>query len=176
VTVLLMRRSILTEKVARRGHHLAREYRVDPFTVMRAQEVMATQVETLPDSMTLHQVARHLTNPDTRHPSFPVVDASGHVLGVVDPPSVLAWRRAGKHRQTTLATLLADRRALSVAYPDEYLEALIDRMTQANIAHLPVVSRSDGKLVGYISWRDLMRARQRTKEEETQRVVFYRVR
>jgi H+/Cl- antiporter ClcA len=35
VTVLLMRRSILTEKVARRGHHLAREYRVDPFAVMR---------------------------------------------------------------------------------------------------------------------------------------------
>jgi chloride channel protein, CIC family len=70
VTVLLLRRSILTEKVARRGHHLAREYRVDPFTVMRAQEVMATQVETLPDSMTLHQVARHLTNPETRHPAF----------------------------------------------------------------------------------------------------------
>jgi CBS-domain-containing membrane protein len=88
---------------------------------------------------------------------------------------VLAWRRAGKHRQTTLASLLADRRA-SVAYPDEYLEALIDRMTEANIAHLPVISRRDGTLVGYISWRDLMRARQRTKEEETQRVVFYRVR
>ena len=30
VTVLLMRRSILTEKIARRGHHLVREYRVDP--------------------------------------------------------------------------------------------------------------------------------------------------
>jgi H+/Cl- antiporter ClcA len=175
VTVLLMRRSILTEKVARRGHHLAREYRVDPFTVMRTQEVMASQVETLPDSMTLHQVARHLTNPDTRHPSFPVIDASGHVLGVVDPPSVLAWRRAGKHRQTTLAALLADRRSV-VAYPDEYLEALIERMTQANIAHLPVISRGDGRLVGYVSWRDLMQARQRAKQEETQRVVFYRVR
>src|SRR6185437_10418151 len=45
VTVLLMRRSILTEKVARRGHHLAREYRVDPFTLMRAQDVMSAQVQ-----------------------------------------------------------------------------------------------------------------------------------
>ncbi len=175
MTVLLLRRSILTEKVARRGHHLAREYRVDPFAIMRTQEVMATHVETLPDSMTLHQVARHLTNPETRHPSFPVVDAAGHVLGVVDPPSVLAWRRAGKHRQTRLADLLADRRT-AVAYPDEYLEALIERMSQANVAHLPIVSRDEGKLVGYLSWRDLMRARQRVKDEETQRVVFYRVR
>jgi CBS domain-containing protein len=142
---------------------------------MRAQKVMATNAQTLPSGMTLHQAARHLTNPDTRHPSFPVIDASGHVLGVVDPPSVLAWRRAGRHRQATLATLLAGRRS-PVAYPDEYLEALIERMTQANIAHLPVISRNVGTLVGYVSWRDLTRARQRLKEEETQRVVFYRVR
>ena len=35
VTVLLLRRSILTEKVARRGHHVIREYIVDPFETMR---------------------------------------------------------------------------------------------------------------------------------------------
>jgi CIC family chloride channel protein len=175
VTVLLLRRSILTEKVARRGHHLAREYRVDPFAVMRTQEVMATDVETLPDSMTLHQVARHLTDPNTRHPSFPVLDASRRLVGVVDPPSVLAWRRAGKHRQTTLAALLAGRRT-PTAHPDEYLEVLIERMSQENVAHLPVISRTDGTLLGYVSWRDLIRARQKLKEEETQRVVFYRVR
>jgi len=40
VTVLLMRRSILTEKLARRGHHLVREYRVDPFALTRVSDVM----------------------------------------------------------------------------------------------------------------------------------------
>ena len=40
VTVLLLRRSILTEKIARRGHHMAREYSVDPFEVHRVGEVM----------------------------------------------------------------------------------------------------------------------------------------
>ena len=175
VTVLLMRRSILTEKVARRGHHLAREYRVDPFTLMRVQEVMATAVETVPDSMTLHQIAAFLTSPDTKHPSFPVIDAERHVLGIVDPPKVLAWRRAGKHRQSTLGELLAGHKP-EVAYPDEYLEGLIDRMMHANVAHLPVVTRTDDALVGYVSWRDLLMARNRMKQEETQRVVFYRVR
>ena len=63
VTVLLMRRSILTEKVARRGHHLSREYRVDPFTLTRARDVMTTAVQTLPDNMTLHQTAAFLTDP-----------------------------------------------------------------------------------------------------------------
>jgi H+/Cl- antiporter ClcA len=175
VTVLLLRRSILTEKVARRGHHLAREYRVDPFTLMRAQAVMVTEIETLPDSMTLHQVARFLSDPATRHPSFPVVDDGGRVLGVVDPPQVLAWRRAGRHRAATLRELLAGRK-LVVAHPDEYLEAVIDRMMQANVAHLPVVARADGRLVGYLTWKDLLRVRHHVREEESRRVVLYRVR
>ena len=63
-----------------------------------------------------------------------------------------------------------------VAYPDEYLDGLIDRMMHANVAHLPVIARADCKLVGYVSWRDLLMVRQRLKQEETQRVVFYRVR
>ncbi len=102
VTVLLMRRSILTEKVARRGHHLSREYRVDPFTLTRARDVMTAAVQTVPDDMTLHQAAAFLADPGTGHPSFPVVDADRHVLGIVDPPTVLRWRRAGKHRRATL--------------------------------------------------------------------------
>ncbi len=125
--------------------------------------------------MTLHQIAAFLTSPDTKHPSFPVIDAERHVLGIVDPPKVLAWRRAGKHRQSTLGELLAGHKP-EVAYPDEYLEGLIDRMMHANVAHLPVVTRTDDALVGYVSWRDLLMARNRMKQEETQRVVFYRVR
>src|ERR1044071_9198297 len=35
VTVLLLRRSILTEKVARRGYHVMREYGLDPLTMVR---------------------------------------------------------------------------------------------------------------------------------------------
>lgn len=70
VTVLLMRRSILTEKVARRGHHLAREYRVDPFTLTRVEEIMVRDVQTLPDTMTLHQAAVFSPAPQPRIPAF----------------------------------------------------------------------------------------------------------
>ena len=160
LTVLFMRRSILTEKVARRGHHLLREYRVDPFALTRVREVMATEVETLPETMTLQQAASFLTSPTTRHPSFPVTDGAGHVLGIVDPPKVLAWRRAGKPRRTELRTLLEGTEVPSVD-PDEYLDRVIDRMMQSNLAHFAVVSRQDFTLVGYLSWKDLLRVRTR---------------
>src|SRR5262249_14432087 len=39
-TVLTLRRSILTEKIARRGYHLSREYSIDPLEIIFAREVM----------------------------------------------------------------------------------------------------------------------------------------
>jgi H+/Cl- antiporter ClcA/CBS domain-containing protein len=174
VTVLLMRRSILTEKLARRGHHLVREYRTDPFALTRVADVMTTAVDTVPASMTLHEVVSRLTNPETRHPSFPVVDENMRVLGVVDPPAILRWRRGGEHRQTTLGKLV-DGRNVVVAYPDELLDGLAEKLNSANVSHLPVVDRESTQLVGYIGWKDLMRVRTRLRSEEQSRKAFFRI-
>jgi CBS domain-containing protein len=168
-----MKRSILTEKIARRGHHIVREYRVDPFVLTMVREVMTRNVETVPSSMTLHGAAAFLTSPDRKHPSFPVVDADGQVLGIIDPPSVFAWRRAGKHRSTPLCELLAGSK-ITVAYPDEYLDVLSEKLMKANVAHLPVISRSDGRLVGYVGWKDLMRVRSKIQTEDEERARFLR--
>ncbi|HEY3912292.1 MAG TPA: chloride channel protein [Stellaceae bacterium] len=173
LTVLFMRRSILTEKVARRGHHLVREYRVDPFALTQVREVMVKEVQTLPETMTLQQAATFLTSPTTKHPSFPVTDGEGCVLGIVDPPTVLAWRRAGKPRHAELRTLL-DGADVPCVYPDEYLEGVIDRMMRSDVAHLAVVSRADATLVGYLSWKDLLRVRVRLQSEERERIALYR--
>jgi hypothetical protein len=51
-TVLVMRRSILTEKIARRGYHLSREYATDPLEILFVREVMRTSVAALPADAT----------------------------------------------------------------------------------------------------------------------------
>lgn len=172
-TVLLMKRSILTEKIARRGHHVVREYRVDPFALTRVEDVMTAEVETVPSSMTLHEAVRFLTAPERKHPSFPVIDSDEKVLGIIDPPTVLGWRRAGKHRCAKLAELLTGT-TVPLAYRDEYLEGVVERLLEAGVAHLVVVSRLDGMLVGYLGWKDLMRAKTRIEEEESKRTVLLR--
>src|SRR5215813_9133349 len=55
-TVLTLRRSILTEKVARRGYHLSREYAVDPLEILFGREVMRTKVAVLPASAKLADI------------------------------------------------------------------------------------------------------------------------
>jgi len=172
VTVLLLRRSILTEKIARRGHHLLREYRVDPFALATVSEVMTRDVQTLPANMTLEQTLAFLADPATRHPSFPVIDEQRKVLGVVDPPLVRSWLQAGKPPEAVLGALLVGT-SVPLASPDEYLDGIITRMVKTNAAHVPVVSRDEARLVGYLSWRDLLRAWEQAQQQEVQRTLFY---
>ena len=64
-----------------------------------------------------------------------------------------------------------------VAYPDEPLRAVIDRMAETSFTRLPVVERSDTrKLVGMISLHDLLKARGRSLEEEHHRERVLRLR
>ena len=67
VTALLMPRSILTEKLSRRGYHLTREYGVDPLELVMVRQFMSPIAEldhllpnaTLPEK--LHLLGRNLS-------------------------------------------------------------------------------------------------------------------
>jgi H+/Cl- antiporter ClcA/predicted transcriptional regulator len=171
VTVLLLRRSILTEKLARRGHHIVREYNIDAFALTRVSEVMTENVETVPAAMTLQAATRFLTKPTTTHPTFPVVDENGGVIGILDPPAILQWRRAGHDRLTPLGELMAGQEPACV-FPDEFLDSAAETLHAANISHVPVISRAERKLVGYLGWKDLMRVRAKLRLQDRKRNVL----
>src|SRR5262249_22212238 len=91
LTVLVMKRSILTEKVARRGYHVTREYAIDPLERLSIGEVMTTEGVTVPASMPLRGVVRgYFFAPGPRkHPGYPVVDRSGRYLGIITRTNLL---------------------------------------------------------------------------------------
>ena len=55
-TVLTMSRSILTEKISRRGHHLSREYVVDPLEALAVEDVMRTNITAFPAETTISEL------------------------------------------------------------------------------------------------------------------------
>lgn len=83
-TVLTLKRSILTEKVARRGYHLSREYAVDPMEVLFVREVMRTNITALPSTVSRSQLQQSLrVGRNWVQMLYPVIDAQKQMIGVV---------------------------------------------------------------------------------------------
>jgi CBS domain-containing protein len=155
-TVLVMRRSILTERIARRGLHLTREYSIDPFEVMRAHEIMAAPVESLPGWMTVKDAIGFFENGQDRHKSYPVVKAEGRLAGLISRGDVLRWSREGGHDGELLADVCQE---VSTAFPDDTAAAIADRMAQGRFSRMPIIARDTRKLVGIVTRHELLRVR-----------------
>ncbi|MGH6878946.1 MAG: chloride channel protein, partial [Rhizomicrobium sp.] len=170
VTVLIMRRSILTERIARRGQHISREYAVDPYVQTRVAEIMAKPAHTLAATIPVSEVVGFFTNAEGkhRHKSYPVVDAGGRLVGIVSRSDVLRWTREGWDPALKLQDL-ADTSDLVVAYPDELVRALTDRMAVHDVGRVPILERGTRKVVGLVARRDLLRVRARVVHEERER-------
>jgi H+/Cl- antiporter ClcA len=185
MTVLVMKRSILTEKVARRGYHITREYSIDPLERLGVGEVMTTDVVTVPASLPLRDLVRgYFFAPGPRkHPGYPVIDKAGRFLGLITRSNLLEhWLDALMNApggvdplsaSPIIAYDLIDAPAV-VAYPDESCREAAERMAAAGVKRLPVVSPDDpGRLVGIVVIGDLLKARQRIVEEEAKRERFF---
>jgi CBS domain-containing protein len=172
VTVLLLKRSILTEKVARRGHHVSREYHVDPFDLTRVAEVMVTAVDNLPVSMTVADAVAFFTTTTPRHKSYPVVDEGGRAVAMVSRADILHWTREDGSAGGTLGDALRGQEMLA-GYPDELVGRLADRMVAADVGRVPVLLRESGKLAGIVARKDLLRVRTRLLAEERERARFF---
>ena len=173
-TVLLLKRSILTEKVARRGFHLTREYATDPLEILFVREVMRTNLVALPAEATVedlrHTVVRQRTGRGQH--LFPVVDLESRLKGVITRKELHELVDSGGP-PVSLGDIL---REPVVAHPEEPLRAVVFRMAETGFTRLPVVDSHGGKLAGMISLRNLLLARVRNLNEERQRERVLRLR
>jgi CBS domain-containing protein len=170
LTVLLLKRSILTEKIARRGQHVVREYSIDPFELLRVSDVMVREVDTLPAAMSVDEALSNCSGEGRR--SYPLIDADGRVAGMVARADLLRWSAEEAHDDQTLFDRVSDR-SLTVGYPDEPVSHLADRMVLADIGRVPIVDRDTQKLVGLVARKDLLRIRATANSAEANRVAFF---
>jgi CBS domain-containing protein len=180
-TVLALKRSILTEKVSRRGFHLSREYATDPLEILFVREVMRTDVVVLPASLGRAQLLGAIDHGTLRHLYY-VVDDGNRLVGVVTRANLEAWmtgqvedgdapRSMRVQGDAARAATLGEAAGKPVvAHADEPLRAAISRMAQTGRTRMPVVSRADPReIVGEITLEDGLKARVRHLEEEQRR-------
>ena len=156
LTSLWLKRSIMTEKIARRGYHLTREHGVDPLEFVFVREAVRrdTTVWNGDEAVDIpgHQglVAR--------------VDEQGNLLGVVRRQDLLHWWQddGGQRAPEILQPV--------VTSPDQSLLQVERLMAETGLTTLPVVDQ--GCYRGLITLRDLLTARSRIRDAEARRQVF----
>jgi len=162
VSSLLMRNTIMTEKIVRRGVRVPAEYAADFLDQVLVRDVAAKNVVTLKADDAVEQVRQWIGTraTGTSHQGYPVVDAGGLLVGVVTRREFLDPEQPGGR---TVRQLI--RRPPSLCYDDNTLRDAADHMVNHDIGRLPVLSRATRKLVGIVTRGDLLRVHRRRLEE-----------
>ncbi len=145
-TVLALRRSILTEKMARRGFHISREYAIDALEILFVRDVMQSTVEALPAAATATEVtALMVSSPGgDRQRLYPALDTTGSLAGVITRRDLEGWLGQEARELDSSRTLAAIVRAApTVAFADEPLRVVIHRMAETG-SDAPAGGRSRG--------------------------------
>jgi CBS domain-containing protein len=169
ISVLILKRSILTEKVARRGFHVLREYTVDSLDVVFAREVMTTQLLNLHPGLALPEVEALLQQSSKMRYQrlLPVVDDENRLLGVVPWQDVIE-RAVNGNLEGKVEDIMQPN--VIVTYPDASLRDVADLMALHDVGVLPVVERAaPHRLLGLITQYCLLRAHERMLVEERKR-------
>jgi len=171
--VLLQPRSILTERLSRRGFHLSREYGVDPLETVMVRDVMHTSVFALSDEATRQDAADWLARMNQRGSEawshwqrlFPLVDASGHLVGMLTRGQMMSAAGAGELHRSLLNDAATESTTVG---PRDTLRTAAEKMAESKLTSFPVVD-GKGALVGILNIDDLLAARGKASLRDSHR-------
>jgi len=152
----LLRDSIYTLKLARRGIDIKEGKEVNVLKSLLVKDVMSRKVETIPEGLPLEAMSEKISK--SKFNSFPVLNADNKLSGII---SFLDYREAifdEDLKHLVVAKDLATSEVVTVSSNDNLYTAL-EKISRKDFATLPVVSPDDpGHLVGVVSRRDIIGA------------------
>ena len=179
VSVLLLKRSVLTEKIARRGYHLSREYDVDPLEVLFVSEVMSRDVIEFEQDLDVSTAYATLESPENdysawRQRLYPVVNDAGQMVGIVQRGDLFAASTSGQENARVDDLVVKDP---VVTHGDQTLRHVAELMSEHGITTMPVVDRDDAaRAIGIVSLPQLLEGRARDRQEARERERVLRIR
>jgi len=152
----LLKESIYTLKLARRGVNIRAGKEVNVLRAIRVEEAMNPNVETIAENLTLGTLAEKISK--SKYNSFPVVDDQGRLTGIL---SYLDYQDVVFDRDLenlVVAKELATPKVVTV-FQNDTLYTALEKISAKDFSILPVVSPSDPrKLLGVVTRRDIMGA------------------
>ncbi|WP_454710226.1 chloride channel protein [Cupriavidus nantongensis] len=166
-SVLAMKRSIMTEKIARRGLHIYREYSVDPLERAHVEELMTREVVAIDADLPVADAMVRYFGEHAAHRAYPLV-SEGRVLGMLERSAIRALAAGEVPPGLRCRDLLSA--PAHVLLPGQTARAAAGSMAALSVARLPVVeSTATMRLAGIVSLRDLLRPSGSVFHEESRR-------
>jgi H+/Cl- antiporter ClcA len=157
ITSSLLKETLMTEKLVRRGIHVHAEYEADVLRTTRVRDIMSSTVDVLPATATISAARRQFAA--SPHGAYPIVDDAGSCVGILLRTDVLLEDVP----DDVLVSEAARDDVISIGPAEPALSALRLMLTE-NVEQLPVI---DGdRLVGICTGADILRARQQQFEHE----------
>ncbi|HKT09617.1 MAG TPA: chloride channel protein [Gemmatimonadaceae bacterium] len=156
VSLLMMRSTIMTEKLARRGTDVEADYAVDFLSQILVKDVASPDVVALDADNAVEEVRDWMASreDESRHQGFPVVDKEGTLLGVVGRGDLLDLELP---IDATVRDVI--KRPPVVIFTDNTVRQAADHMVRQGVGRLPVVTRTDpNRVVGIVTRSDLLAA------------------
>jgi chloride channel protein, CIC family len=163
VATLTTKNSIMTEHIARQGIRAPSEYQADPLEQVIVGDIASKPAVTLSATQTVDSARRWLAlrNEGTQHQGFPILDPSGHLVGVLTRRDLMDPRVGGARE---LREILF--RPPKFVYDDCTARQAAHHMVNHNIGRLPVVQRSQPtRVIGIVTRSDILSAYRRQIEE-----------
>lgn len=166
ISRLLMKESIMTEKLARDGVRVPEDYEPDLFATTPVSAVMNRNPLTVSPSLLLSDLlvkAGDEAEPLNKARIFPIVGEDRILRGIISRSELLEAIRSDSETQVGEVAI----RDPHVIHPDESLADAANRMLLHGIGRLPVVERGARPvLVGLITRKEILDVRRRRLQEE----------
>ncbi|SFM94905.1 chloride channel protein [Dokdonella immobilis] len=163
VSGLMMRNTIMTEKIARRGVRVPSDYSADPLDRIAVSEACTRDVISLRANDSMSKLRAWLAEGEdaSRHQGFPVLDDDGRAIGVLTRRNLFD---ASVPDGASIGSLIT-RPPLAVR-EDHSLREAADHMVAADVGRLIVFGAGQStRMVGILTRGDLLKAHgQRLRE------------
>jgi chloride channel protein, CIC family len=163
ISFLLMKNTIMTEKIARRGVKTPHSYEPDILDKISVQQVVKEGGTVLSYAATIEEVRNWLMKTkEGQHSYYIIVSKEGSFKGIVSSSNIFSMH----HKVDQEVGSLIKRKPVAVTNEDS-LKTAVELMAKENVDVLPVVSASDNKITGILSYKDILSAyRYRMDEHE----------
>jgi CBS domain-containing protein len=168
ISFMIMKNTIMTEKIARRGVLAPHAYEPDILDKIKVGQVLNKGGTVISGDTTIDEMRAWLRKrKDHQHNYYVVANDEGEFKGIVSSSNLFSMH----HATNTLVGELIKRRSFAVTDQDN-LKTAVEMMASENVDELPVISASDNKLIGILSYKDILSSYSKRSDENQETIAI----